>query len=547
MNAPRGIDRLRFLRMLGSGAIALGAAGGTFGTGLRRVGAAPARTGYPIVETTAGPVRGYRQNGTSIFKGVPYAASPVGILRFRPPRPPQPWTVVRDATLFGPAVPQVVPAGFPIPVSEDGCLTVNVWTPSTASHRRRPVLVWALDGAHMAGYPQMVDGRQLAETYDVVVVSISVRVGTLGYLWLGDALGGRFDTSGNLGSLDHALALRWVRANIDRFGGDPLNVTAFGISGAAGSTLALMAMPSARGLFHRATVQSGDQTSYRSFREAGLTTDAVFAALGLGSSDREQILELSLASILQAEARVLATPRPLDQSTWYGPVVGTVLPQHPIDALRHGASADVEIIAGNVRDEFTFQIAQAAGVAILGESQVRPIFEATFPGEGDSAVAAYQDYHGETRWPYLLAALFGDRQFGFGGIRVAKARYEVGAPTWIYRFEWDSPAAQPLGARHGVDWAFTLDNLAEGGGPVPLGPNPPQALADAMSGAVTRFATSGSPGHGWTPYDPRHGTAMIFNTVSRVDTHNPLGDLQRFWERSRSGIDLDAPWIWPSV
>lgn len=433
-------------------------------------------------------------------------------------------------------------------------------------------MVWALDGAHMLGFPQMVDGQRLAELHGAVVVSISVRLGALGYLWLGDTLGHEFASSGNLGALDHEAGLRWVRHNIERFGGDPHSVTAFGISGAAGSTLGLMAMPSARGLFHRAIMQSGDQTLFRNFAQADLTTDAIFNALGLAPGERRRILELPVAQILGAQAQVIGMTRPLDQSTWFGPLVGTVLPEHPLAAFRRGVAADIPVIAGNVRDEFTYEIGNAPGVRALGETEVRQVFEGVFPGEGDEAVAAYRSFYGIQEWPFLLSTLFGDYQFGFGGIRIAAARAAgcarrdersdrvLGADlgntdsrgargpgkTWIYHFQWPSPVVGPFGSRHGIDWAFAFDTLATGGGPVWLGPNPPQALADTMTSAWMNFADNGHPGPSWPKYNARTAPAMIFDAESQVDRNDPLAQLRGFWERSRHGIELGQPWVFPS-
>ncbi len=225
----------------------------------------------PIVETTSGKLRGTLVDGIAAFRGVPYGASTAGSARFMPPRPPQPWASVRDALDYTGQAPQArlgpVPRAEMVnfsgppdgsPETED-CLTLNVWTPAADSTVRRPVMVWLHGGAFSYGSSNSLrlQGMRLCRRGDIVVVTVNQRLNIFGHLDLSQFGGEEYAESGNAGTLDMIAALHWVRDNIAQFGGDPGCVTIFGESGGGGKVSTLLAMPSARGLFHRAIVQSG--------------------------------------------------------------------------------------------------------------------------------------------------------------------------------------------------------------------------------------------------------------------------------------------------
>ncbi len=271
----------------------------------------------PIVETTAGKVRGGAENGLQIFRGIPYGGPAGGRNRFMPPTPPESWAGVRDATEFGAASFQVRPetpspsllgvSGFR-EMSED-CLFLNMWTQGVNDQRRRPVMVWLHGGGFVTGSASsssIYHGASLARRGDVVVVSVNHRLGAVGYLHLGELLGDAYATSGNAGMLDIVAALEWVQDNIEAFGGDQGNVMIFGESGGGSKVSCLLAMPAAKGLFHSAVIQSGPRLRGLSREEATRTAEATLAELGLNPSRADALHTIPVGRLMAAQAAVIA-------------------------------------------------------------------------------------------------------------------------------------------------------------------------------------------------------------------------------------------------
>ena len=294
---PEEIDRRRLLQA------SLAVAAGSIGTAAFADEAAPS----PVVVTEAGRVQGFQADGVQHFLGVPYGAPTGGPNRFMPPQKPAPWTEVRPATAYGPVSPQLSPSAPPgsgplghmhdpppAGQSED-CLNLNIWTPG-ADGAHRPVMFWIHGGGYFNGSGSMAvyNGAKLARRGDVVVINVTHRLNVLGYTYLGEAGGEAFAHSGIVGIMDIVQALEWVRDNIDRFGGDPGKVMIFGESGGGGKVSTLLAMPSARGLFRNAIIESGSNIFLPERPEAATVAGDFMARVGLGPDQARALQAIPL-------------------------------------------------------------------------------------------------------------------------------------------------------------------------------------------------------------------------------------------------------------
>lgn len=442
------------------------------------------------VRTKSGPVAGYVDDGVFVYKGIPYAKAS----RFMPAEDPDPWTEVRPSRAFGPTCPQRTRSGwyddnqafsmhwddgFP----DEDCLRVNVWTAGIKDGAKRPVMVWLHGGGFSAGSGQELvsyDGTNLARDHGVVVVSLNHRLNALGFLDL-SAFGGKFAHTGNLGMLDIVKALEWVRDNISAFGGDPSNVTVFGQSGGGGKVTALMAMPSARGLFHKAIIESGSITSFMDPKYSRRIGAATVEALKIDASHIEDILDVPYGELLDANQKAIAkvrdeasadgaVPQNVLDAILFGalPVVdGEIIPAAPSSAEALALSKDIPVIIGTVYNEFT-------------------------PGEED-------------------------RIFRPLALKQAADRSAYGcAPVYMYLFKWSSPVLDgALGSTHCLEIPFVFDNVLlhrtfTGGGEDAV------ELGHRISRAWTSFAWTGVPSAdglpAWEPF-PHNMLLDIESTI----------------------------------
>ena len=473
-----------------------------------------------VVRTTAGCVRGAREAGLTVWRGVPFAAPPVGRLRFRAPEPPDPWDGIRDATQDGPVPPQprtstLTGAGLRTPMSED-CLTLTVARRTTGTEPK-PVMVFIYGGAFGIGgaIAGQYRGESLAASGDVVFVGFNYRLGALGWLDL-SAYGDEDDPiETNLGLRDQLAALAWVRDNIAAFGGDPDDVTLFGESAGGTSVLTLMTVPAARGLFAKAIAQSPAISSvHGNARSRGWAEEFVADLPGGAAALRS----VGTAELVSASFRLdMAVSDRTPAARALGPVVdGDLVPDYPLDVLRRGEAHPIPLIIGTNADEGTlFQ-----RIRRLRATPVRMdrLFDATVPAAKEPVLAEY----GGGRGARALERFVTDLVFWAPAVDAAAGHARV-APVWMYRFDFAPPALRALGLRagHGLE----LDHvLAHRGGLTRRlaslfgADRAARALTGRMSGAWLCFARTGAGPAWWPRFDGRHRRTWVFDRHDRLET-----------------------------
>lgn len=490
------------------------------------------------VDTAEGRVRGRALGDLLSWRGIPYAAPPVGALRLRAPQPITPWTGVRGAVDWGFAALQP-PYGAVLgprtrqPIGED-CLTLNVLAPRRPSDTPRPVMVFIHGGGYLLGTSALsvYGGQRLVERGDVVYVSLNYRLGPLGYLDLTDFAAPDRPIDSNLGLRDQVAALEWVQRNIEAFGGDPRNVTVFGESAGGNAVTTLLATPAAEGLFTRAIAQSSNAgVAYGRERSAQWGREFV-ACLGADPSaaaealDRASVREIGRAAGRFIKDSLIAAPGALA----YAPVVdGDYLPRHPIDAMAEGTAHRVPLMIGTNSREgvlFTRFLKEALP---LGESSIATMFSLTDPVALDRVTSVYRGY------PRRRAAvdLGGDALFWKPSTDCASGHSRF-APTYSYRYDFTTPSLSAIGfgATHAMELipVFGLADTPMGKSMTALGGRKAlRALSERMQGHWLSFARGGEPQASWPAYDETHRRTMIFDTADRV-VCDPRGERRRAWE-----------------
>jgi para-nitrobenzyl esterase len=511
-----------------------------------------------VVDSTSGRVQGLVLNGVHSFKGVRYGAAPIGALRWMPPQRPEPAKVLVDCSDFG--APAIQMAGgataahisdfglqmnraFTTPsdikIQNEDCLFLNVWTPAT-DNKKRPVMFWIHGGgfAYGSGGQPIYCMEDLARDYDVCCVNVNHRLNLMGYLHLGDQFGSTYASSGTVGMQDLVMALQWVRDNIENFGGDPGNVTIMGQSGGGAKVSILLSMDSAKGLFHKACVQSGPGLAVGRRENAAKTTQALIDELGISAGDI-QALRAVPAATLVAAANSAAAKQQTGQRIpgmgggggfSFGPVIdGIAITRDPFTPDAPQASAGVPVMVGYTKDEMTLFLAAQPWFGRMDEAQLKQFSQ--FSPKGPALIDALRKAHPDYSPTYLFAAAVSANFAMSGSTTLAERRVALNkAPTYVYCMEWETPVANGLfKSPHCMEIPFMLDSWRR----VPqfVGPaKPAAAMAKQIAGAWVAFARTGAPDGPATPHWPAYETAtrpvMVFNTTSKV-VNDPYPEVRK--------------------
>ena len=486
-----------------------------------------------VANTNSGKVRGYVQNGIFTYKGIPYAEAK----RFEAPQKPKAWQGVRSSLSYGPVAPLMDPTTSVMDESEfvfdhswgytsEDCMRVNVWSPNISDGKKRPVMFWIHGGGFTAGSSQELpsyDGENLAKKGDVVVVSINHRLNMLGYLDL-SAYGEKYKHSANLSILDMKAALEWVKENISNFGGDANNVTIFGQSGGGAKVNTLMAMPSAKGLFHKAINQSGSfRTSMLDKATTQSITVEVLKELNLQPNQADSLQNIPFSQLSAAGKKALKTVADRMKAagkpvvgfglSWGPSADGVDLPYQLFSKEAFELSKNVPLLVGTVKNEFMASLGAGLSNALL--DKVTEFVKTTYKDKADAYIAAVKKAYPNDSKPSDLLDI--DTRFRPGAVLQANDKSAVvgGAPVYMYLFDWQSPVLDgKYKAMHCMELAFCFNNIDRcknmtGGTKEAL------VLADKVSQAWINFAKTGNPNHSglpsWSAFTASNTATMHFD------------------------------------
>lgn len=496
---------------------------------------------HPVVATTAGRVQGFIDDSVAVFKGVPYARAE----RFMPPHEPARWDTVMICTEFGNIAPQppvhaascYIPSDSLWSMGED-CLNLNIWTSTRRSSSGRPVMVWLHGGAFDYGSSHQhltFDGASLARTDDVVVVTLNHRLNALGFLDL-SAYGPKYADSGNLGMLDILQALKWIKANIAAFGGDPDNITLFGHGGGGVKVMTLMAMPEAKGYYHKVIIQSGTlegmyQEQDVSRHLAALTLEEAKAA------NPEALARVPYDTLWAASRRAMDRiyaehPEAVNGSVKFAPVVdGRILPKPIFSDSAINVDADVPVVIGSTFSEFTTRnllldpdSETAVNIHEMTDEEVENEFSKRYGTQKEDVKLAFAMAYPDRPMRELLMM---DTKVRSLVLRIAHMfAQRRDAPVYVYLFSWTSPLYQGSAMSFRcseLPFMFNNYELAEFS---KAGGEEARRLSRIMSRCWTSFARSGNPNNSITPFWRRinlgDGHTMVFDTETHLESYPDL-------------------------
>jgi para-nitrobenzyl esterase len=497
-----------------------------------------------IIDTKAGKIQGIKDDGIEIFKGIPYTERVVGNLRFNPPVPAKRFPGVFHATEFGPVSPQVISPKLisaPYPQSEPDCLTLNIWTPST-NREKRPVMVWIHGGGLRSHDARSYNGEFLVKRGDLVVVSLNYRLNALGFSFMPGVV------TAPLGLLDQITALKWVRDNIENFGGDPNNITIFGESAGGWSVSTLLAMPEAKDLFHRAIAQSGgcNAAGFRASEGEDLSK-RILAELGIQKDDIDALQKISAYELVDADSKVWEEK--LKEKHW--PITtppyidGEYIPEHPLNLIANGAAVGVDLLIGtNLNESSSMKLDDSNNFEEVSENGMQNWMKLVMKtlGQNEDKALSLIDAYRETRKnegtlsaQKVLDAFLTDFEFHISAIRTAEAQSVQHPNTFMYLFTWPSSFMDGLfGSFHTLEIPFVFGVLDDPFWKI-ISETSEEAkkLSENIMDSWIAFARTGNPSHAGIPEWPRYNTEsrstmLLGKEIKAVD--DPYGKERMAWK-----------------
>lgn len=491
-----------------------------------------------MAETSSGEISGYiTKKGISAFLGIPYAKPPVGDLRFAAPQEIGKWESTKKTIEFGPSCPQFIDESEPASLykQDEDCLSLNIWTPGLGG-KKRPVIVYIHGGAFTNGGTSdpLYNGATISQRGDIVFASVNYRVNAFGFLYLED-FGAQFKGSGNIAVQDQLMGIRWIKKNIANFGGDPDNITLMGESAGSMSTLILMGLPQAQGLFKKVIAESGASSTLRTKEQASRSTKLFFETAGV--NDVASLRAMPKEKVVKAVKDFLSAGfEGLEVDRVFMPVVdGSIIPVDPMKAIEGGASKGITLLNGTTLDEYRYWINfydELRFIPLRKMMERNPNLKERVKGKDKEVLAFYEKKFPDQTLGDSTLEFVTDSLMRIPHIQVSEAQSKY-SKVWMYRFDWKSQVKDYLGACHAIELPFVLKTFDSPTNRQIVGPNPPMELSDMMQDAWIAFAHSGDPNHKgmpeWPAYDAERRATMIFNTKSEV-MNDPDKDVRLFYK-----------------